>query len=54
MIVQQTLDNVQGSENLITLLRNLQSMLLKVNEMETEEASADVANFLEKLEVYVF
>ena len=50
MIIQETLDNVQVFKHLAIQLGNLWPILLKVNEMETKGASADVVNFLEKVE----
>ena len=51
MIIQETSDNVQGFEDLGTRLTNLQPILLKVNETETD--SADVVILIAKLEEFV-
>jgi hypothetical protein len=53
MIAQETSDNLQGFGNLATRMENLRPIFLKLKEMEIEGASADVVDFLEKLEACV-
>ncbi|KAF8234567.1 hypothetical protein L208DRAFT_1393767 [Tricholoma matsutake] len=53
MIAQETSDNIQGFRTLATRMKDLQPIFSKVKEMETAGASADIVDFLGKLEVCV-
>jgi len=53
MIAQETSDNVQGFRNLAMRMKNLRLIFSKVKEMEIEGASADIVDFMEKLEACV-
>ncbi|KAF8233573.1 hypothetical protein L208DRAFT_1395465 [Tricholoma matsutake] len=49
--VQETSDNIQGFRTLATQMKDLQPIFSKVKEMEIAGASADIVDFLRKLEV---